>query len=268
MGVFQRGTLYAMCAFESSASSETPYEKRFQIPKEGEGWYERLKGVQDVIRTMQQECPEVLSFTVYGSVVKGTATERSDIDGTLFIDITPSEDEVLNQDILEAVQSERYVDRFKYDLEHQLGFTPEQVGNDIYIETISEQDVENAAAQYLADKERFAEELEVWRRTRRATGKTEKNLFGIEVPIYEYDGEEPRPPKFPLNIMAMFNMDIGGGIRKYRKRFLETLGTLESEQADDVCLCIATYLSFSDGGKRDGQVKLPHTYEDFKRVYL
>ena len=242
------------------------YEKRFQV-NENQILQERLKGIQSIVNEMQREYPEVLSFTAYGSMVKGTATLESDIDGTLFINTTLSEDEQHDQNILEKVQSEEYLSHFKDNLQRQLDLAPEQV-EDIRSFGISEHDVMNAATEYLAAQEHYEKALEAWESTKRDTGKTEKNLFGTEVPIYEHDGEKPKIPVLSENIGFMFNMDIGGGIRNYRKKFLETLATLTSEQADDICRGIAAYLSFSEGGKRKKMVELPHTYEDFKRIYL
>ena len=92
-------------------------------------------------------------------------------------------------------------------------------------------------------------------------------MFG-EVPVYEYEGEEPTAPDLGNNIKAMFNMDIGGGINKYRKQFINSLEQLEPAQADDVCRSIGAYLSFTEGGKRKEQAKLPVTLEDFRNKYL
>jgi|GEM_PF-3505225 len=242
------------------------YEKRFQIP-EDILLRERLEGIQKVFRNFQKEYPEALSFTMYGSMVKNTATFESDIDGTLFIDISPTGDKEMDDKILSNVKSGYYLDRFKNILQNSLSLTPEQVQKDVTLETISETDVATAAEKYIFKRKLYQEEREVWERSRRDTGKTEETMFGA-IPVYEYDTEMPEPPGLPANITAMFNLDIGGKIRKYRNQFLVSLQSLEPEQADAICRDIYAYLSFSEGNKRNEITRLPQHYDDFKRTYL
>ena len=60
-------------------------EKRFVLSKE-EFSRNRLEALKDGVREIKEEHPEVLSFCMFGSMVKGTAHEGSDIDGYLYID--------------------------------------------------------------------------------------------------------------------------------------------------------------------------------------
>jgi len=248
-------------------SEENPaYEKRFQMP-EDEELRERLKGVQHTVKDFQREYPEVLSFSMYGSMVKDTATLESDVDGTLFIDVTPTGDEEGDASALERVESGEYLNTFKTDLQDRLGLSAEQVGKDVKLETISEEDVSTAAEKFVLSNELYKEERKFWESTKRDTGRTEDGMFG-EMPVYEYEGEEPSAPDLSNNIKAMFNMDVGGGIHKYRQQFVNSLEHLEPDQAEDVCRSIGAYLSFTEGGKRKEMAKLPISLDDFKNKYL
>jgi|AntRauTorcE11897_2_1112592.scaffolds.fasta_scaffold13861_1 predicted nucleotidyltransferase len=247
-------------------NTEKPaYEKRFQIP-EDEEIQERLKGVQHTVKAFQREYPEALSFSMYGSMVKDTATLESDVDGTLFIDTTPTGDEELDESVLERLKSGEYLSTFKSDLQERLGLTEEQVGKDVKLETISEQDVSTAAEKFILSNDLYTEEKKLWESTRRDTGMTEEGMFG-EVKVYEYEGEEPVAPDLPNNIKAMFNMDVGGGVQKYREQFINSLEQLESEKAKDICRSISAYISFTEGGKRKEAAKLPNSFEEFKKRY-
>ena len=247
--------------------AESPaYEKRFQMP-EDEELRERLKSIQHAVKDFQREYPEALSFSMYGSMVKDTATPESDVDGTLFIDTTPTGDEEVDSSVLEKMESGEYLNAFKSDLKERLDLTEEQAGKDVKLETISEEDVLTAAEKFVLSNELYKEERKLWESTKRDTGRTQEGIFG-EMPVYEYEGEEPIAPDLPTNIKAMFNMDVGGGIQKYRKQFIDSLEQFGSEKADEVCRSTGAYLSFTEGGKRKEMAKLPHSYEDFKKRYI
>ncbi len=234
------------------------YEKRFQIP-EDIALRERLKGIQSIVRDFKKEYPEVLSFTMYGSMVKNTATPKSDIDGTLFVEATPTGDEEFDAKVSANIKAGYYLNKFKTELQKRLDLTLEQVGKDVKSESISEDDVTNATETYMLSSKLYEEERMVWENSRIDTGRTEETTFGI-LRVYEYDGEESVPPSLPDKISAMFNLDIGGGIRKYRQLFLISLESLEPGRADDICKDIYAHLSFSEGGKRNEVTKLPYTY--------
>lgn len=46
----------------------------------------RLAGLKEIVRDLQNRYPEFISLSLYGSLVKGYATPKSDIDAALFID--------------------------------------------------------------------------------------------------------------------------------------------------------------------------------------
>lgn len=60
-------------------------EKRFLLSEEDFA-KERLRGVKEVVSEIKKDNPEVLSFCMFGSMVKGAAKPESDIDGYLFVD--------------------------------------------------------------------------------------------------------------------------------------------------------------------------------------
>lgn len=242
-------------------------EKRFQIPG-NEVLRERLKGIQQVVKQMQRNCPEILSFSMYGSMVKDTATLESDIDGTLFVDTTPTGDAVYDAHIEEGIRTGRYLDKFKQELIDQLKLTPEQVGKDVTLESLSEVEVSKAAGEYAQAFELYKHEKSAWEASRRDTGEVKPGAYGGEVPVYAYDGEEPHSPELPGFIGPMFNLDVGGGLRPYRQKFLASLEQLTPEQVESICVNISAHISFSEGGKRKIHTNFPRTFEDLKRVYM
>lgn len=47
---------------------------------------ERLAGLQEIVRDFQKQYPELISLSIYGSLIKGYATPESDIDGVIILD--------------------------------------------------------------------------------------------------------------------------------------------------------------------------------------
>lgn len=70
---------------ESSEQPKENYTKRFDLGN-SEVVRERLHSIQSMVRKMKESEPSVVSFLMYGSMVKGYATPESDIDGYFLID--------------------------------------------------------------------------------------------------------------------------------------------------------------------------------------
>lgn len=69
----------------SNTTIAEPPEKRFKLS--GEPFAkERLAKVKTTVDVLKREHPEILSFCLFGSMVKGKAKPESDIDGYLFVD--------------------------------------------------------------------------------------------------------------------------------------------------------------------------------------
>ncbi|PIR82955.1 hypothetical protein COU19_03020 [Candidatus Kaiserbacteria bacterium CG10_big_fil_rev_8_21_14_0_10_56_12] len=47
---------------------------------------DRARTIQTVIEEVRRERPEILAFTLFGSLTKGTAQEDSDLDLNVYID--------------------------------------------------------------------------------------------------------------------------------------------------------------------------------------
>lgn len=58
--------------------------KRFSLSSEDSA-KEKIRAVQSVIEEMKREYPEVIGLSLFGSLVKGTATLESDIDALLLV---------------------------------------------------------------------------------------------------------------------------------------------------------------------------------------
>ena len=59
---------------------------RFDIGKNKEV-KTRIDLIQETVREMQKERPEIVSFAMFGSMVKGYATPESDIDGKMIVSV-------------------------------------------------------------------------------------------------------------------------------------------------------------------------------------
>ncbi|MES3005770.1 MAG: nucleotidyltransferase domain-containing protein [Patescibacteria group bacterium] len=68
---------------------------RFDVGDNGE-IRERLSIIQESVREIQETYPEVVGFLMFGSMVKGYATEESDIDGRIIIDVEQIHDKNSN----------------------------------------------------------------------------------------------------------------------------------------------------------------------------
>ncbi|MFA6898442.1 MAG: hypothetical protein WC250_03510, partial [Candidatus Paceibacterota bacterium] len=179
--------------------------------------------------------PEVLSFCMFGSMVKGMAHEGSDIDGYLYIDSAQvakgegiSEEQVLensvtlNQTYLTQEVAKKYILEFRAGVRERTGLEDKDVEH-IRSRPISEKVIDMEIARLLAfykAREEYDAKVKGWADSRPPRGSSVDDLVAYEKarPIY--------PSYVAPSLGDMFHLDVGGGVKKYRKIFIERLNEL------------------------------------------
>lgn len=223
---------------------ENETDKRFVVSHE-EFSKQRLEAVHEEVDEMKSKYPEVLSLCMFGSMVKGTAHEGSDIDGYLFIDseIVAQKQGISEEDVIEKSTirnasslkdqfAKQYTTEFRRGIQERTGLEEKDV-KDIKSRPISEKIIDReiqVALEYEIAKEKYESEKKglqakdlAWMRSRPPRGSS------VDV-LLEYEKNRPKYPKLPDHVMVgvddMFHLDVGGGIRKYRKMFIDKLVAL------------------------------------------
>lgn len=201
---------------------QTPEDnKRFYFSKEKQFAKEKMEQVQAAVREMKKSYPEILSFCAFGSMVKGTAREKtaqdagSDIDGYLFIDF----------DIANKIWSKSNSSKARpLKLFYQDGF----LGN------ILLQEVEGIYKNKFAKsfpKDKIAGRLDLHIQVLPVSQEIiDKEITRLSAAIDELDKTPQTELKELLspitNLFAMFHLDVGGGVKNYRRYLLQKLNTL------------------------------------------
>lgn len=191
--------------FENIPTNIIESSKRFSLSKE-EFAKERIARIKSSVELLQQKYSEVLSFCMYGSMVKGTAHQESDIDGFLFIDTDKINDfneskdtesqtfkdrKAISATLFNMEVEKRYKDELKEALKTNLNLSGEQVKH-VLVRPINEKIIDS----HVADLEEAIEH--------------ESNIL----------------PLASTNLSAMFHLDVGGGIKKYRHYLLDKLNNM------------------------------------------
>lgn len=224
---------------EGEATAAQP-EKRFAPSREAFS-QERLKALKSTIDTMKRENPEVLSFTMFGSMARGNPHQESDIDGYLFVEVSEKDDlespepkveEVLKEDpyvteretLFTREAAQPYRKKFEEHMMKNSDMTAEQIQQGLKIrpmnERILKQEVDDIVAG-LEAKAAYDEAYDSWFDARPVDSTDLKALIAYRL------AEPERPPTtLPSSaISGMFHMDVGGGIRKYREQLLDDLAS-------------------------------------------
>lgn len=222
-------------------------DKRFVLSKE-EFSKQRLDAVKQEVDALRQKYPEVLSLCLFGSMVKGTAHEGSDIDGYLFIDtsVIAEQEDVAEEQILDEETylghtyltdeiAKKYVLELRSGIQEKTGLDEEGVKH-IRSMPISEKIIDDQISKtqaYLEIKKQTAigrdmyyQNIDKWQRNKPPRGSA------IEL-LLAHEKNKPEFPKYPDPVStgfgSMFHLDVGGGIRKYRKMFIDKLVQLGPE---------------------------------------
>ncbi len=212
-------------------------EKRFVLSPE-EFSKERLRAVKDEMAEMQAKYSEVLSLCMFGSMVKGTAHEGSDIDAYLYIDseLAAQREGIPEENILEHYSGDnqthltkdvakKYALEFRGGLKEKAGLEDEAVEH-IRSMPISEKVINDeieSLLDYYKRKEEFEADTEKWFDSEPPRGSD------IEALLAYQKAKPERPEHMSPSLGSMFHLDAGGGIRKYRKLFVEKLSQMGTE---------------------------------------
>ena len=214
--------------------------KRFELSKEPYA-VERIKAIKEAIRSVKEEHPEVLSFALFGSHVKGNPRPDSDIDMYVFTDA----------DIVEAQYPEdKVVIDKKWDFNLDRGEGSRAV---IFRWKDFSNTVKDQYRTYVIEALRSRTTLED-RQMRNiypcpiSTDIVDEMVDGIAASYKEYPhGIESSKMYFGHHIeevggarettldsrvepnqllYSMFFLDVGGGLRPYRRHLIERLSAL------------------------------------------
>lgn len=235
-------------------------DKRFSLNKEDFA-RKRMAIIQKKVKEMKEGHPEVLSLCLFGSMVKGKARPESDIDGFLFVE-TEEADDFAQPTNLKNSEEERlaksieknYQDELRSGLTGLLHLTEEQT-QDLHVMPINKQLVDKGLTKILKafeSEKDYKKAHDEW--------KKNKPLDYVD----EYYKQEPERPHLPLpeqRLSAMFHLDVGGGIKKYRDYLLKRLDEM-GEDGEKAWQEIIRYtemmeqdLSFGTGKKYPGTLK-------------
>lgn len=214
--------------------SRNETNKRFVLSQE-EFLRQRLQVIKSEIDEIQKEHPEVLSLCLFGSMVKGTAHEGSDIDGFLYIDSemiaknenTPKEQIIKpsttsDQAYLTKEVANKYLAEFRDGIKNKTGLEDKDV-KDIKARLISEKIIDDeikALLEFYKNKEKYDADIDKWIENKPSQGSDIDELL-----LYE-KSRPVVPEHLSTSLRGMFHLDIGGGIRKYRKIFIDKLAQL------------------------------------------
>lgn len=201
--------------------------KRFRLSKEAFA-KQRIAAVKTEIAKLRVTKPEVLSFCMFGSLTTGRSKPVSDIDGYLFVDADKAAEkrDVSSGEVIETTTDEYgsietvfeeniandYVSQLKEHLKHDLLLEDEQVKHIRSLpvnQEIIDSHVENLR-QRVEDNVAYEKKLQQY----------------VES---GYNGACPDRPYSPMPstiLKAMFHLDVGGGIGKYRQYLIDKLSDM------------------------------------------
>jgi predicted nucleotidyltransferase len=215
------------------------FPKRFQLSSEPFA-QRRVEGIKRALESIQEERPEVLSFTLLGSLVKGNTREDSDIDMHVYIDA----DKISTQEGTETLIEDRKFDfKTKKGEEFQAGtFHWKELSDEIraeyleYIRSKLKAELPELKATQLLHifplplSESILEEMldELVNSYKKYPQGTDDETFHLgvqEIKRGEAAQKETSFSRYEPNqsLYGMFFLDAGGGIRPYRKFLIDRL---------------------------------------------
>ncbi len=251
-------------------------EKRFVLSKEDFS-KKRLGVLKEEVDALKEKYPEVLSFCVYGSMVKGTAHERSDIDGWLFVDSKKasesageSEENILEVDPNSGGQyfkkevGEKYILELRQKVKEGVVSEEDELVKHMRVLPISEKMIDKT----IEEKINYYNLIDQWDLDFRAWLKSEPPKGSSLDDLISYEKSKPvRPKKIDSIVYAMFHLDVGGGIRPYRKFFIDKLLSL-GERGEKIWedTIMGTQIMENDSGYNIDK-RYPGTLQEAAAIY-
>lgn len=203
--------------------------KRFALSSEPFA-KERLKVLRSAFNEVHVEHPEVISLALYGSMTKGTAVEKSDIDAWVFVDA----DVLEKQKKTESRQAGHVVDK---DVSHgrETYYLKPEIGkrySGFIRERLKEDGLQQDQVQHIRtlpiSRDIIRKSLDRLKKGVQALGKWkfDKEEYDSQITNKNFRAKSPnRPenPDVPLNLYAMFHLSMGTDIRKFRRLLIDEL---------------------------------------------
>lgn len=236
--------------------------KRFTLSKE-EFAVDRVEAIKNTMDEIKSEHPEVLSMTLFGSMVRGDAKEASDIDGYLFVDAggvngQTQTDRFDNTVFSQDIQA-KYQDLARLGLKEKSDLADEQV-KDVLVLPISREIIDEEIGRLLP----YAQQISEYRKA-----KAEAEISGRDI----LDEDYPRHPDSEQwthannNLSSMFHLAVGKSIEKYRGYLLDKLKTYGTA-GEVIWEDIVGSVKFMEQGKSEKPFdKYPKTIQDAERIY-
>lgn len=236
--------------------------KRFTLSKEGFA-VDRLEAIKNTIGEIKSSHPEVLSLTAYGSMVKGTARESSDIDGYLFVDAESVNGQTQTDRFDNIVFSQdiqtKYQDLARLGLKEKADLADEQV-KDVLVLPISGEIIDEEIGRLLP----YAQQIAEYRKAKEEAEISGKDILDEDYPHHP-DNEQWTHAN--NNLSSMFHLAVGKGIEKYRGYLLDRLKTY-GDAGEVVWEDIVGSVKFMEQGKSEKPFdKYPKTIQDAERIY-
>lgn len=239
-------------------SPDSLRRKRFLLPQSPE-LRAKIKDLQKAIIEFKGANPEVICLLLYGSFVKGYATEKSDFDGFLLIDEDAIKEEIVKHEqwiAQEAVRINAPLPRKSPERAKTLSFPSE--------DDIREMKIKSKAMSLFLGLNKILKEK----------GFTEGQLTHLRPEIVSKEKIVQSFQKDPKNIAYFFMMAIGSNeICRYRKVIfdeLERLGDkkIATYQWQDIMRHLHIVERQVNGNLAETWSLYPKTLEDGKKYFL
>lgn len=263
----------------STKTEQNESEKRFTLSKE-EFAKERIEAVKESINELKEDDSSILSFCMYGSMVKGTIKPKSDIDGFLFVDadLFVEEHQQHYKNLTEDEESKSRIETFFIEkindqytkklhemLKSQANLTEEQVTH-AKIRPINEKIIDkhiNFIMNGIQNNKEYKKQYDEW----------DKNLDNKTTDFSKLDEYLKARPEYPeqvspsTTLAGMFHLEIGGGIRKYRDMLISKLESMGQDGEKIWQEIIKSTEMFEQNLSSGTEKRYPKTLEEAKKVY-
>ena len=271
-------------------------QKRFTLSQE-EFAQERIAGIKSAVEELKIEHPEIVSLMLFGSLSKGQSREQSDIDGILFVDAEKVEEmekiacehlPVIDYQTNEEDRTDGPIPlKIKYARPY---FRPDlyKKYNDIIVNKINEKipglkpeqtdhlrslPISKELLSFIIEQYKASEEAKsaflakIQEQISQSQDKSKEKILATAKFI------EPKPDSmFKANnyLGGMFHLDVGGGIREYRKFLIDELismGAVGELIWEDVVKYVEKWEQKVDYKDLPTEVHYPRVLQEAKVVY-
>lgn len=259
-------------------------EKRFAPSKE-EFSQKRLEALKKTVDSMRREHPEVLSFSMFGSMARGNAHKGSDIDGYLFVDVTEREKQS-SHDGTEASlflkdtsndsgaetsflpnAAATYREIFSKLMSESSEMNPQQIEEGLKVKPVSPRIVTehlNSLVENVATERAYHEANKAWE----ASAPADTTDLTVLLEHRRAEPERPRGLKLlPSSVLlGMFHLDVGGGIRPYREQVVRELQK-HGPDGEAVWSKIIEWTERMENHGNKTEKRYPRTLAEAEKVY-